>query len=89
MTDRRILVVDLRGRAALEFGLDVTSATFDRDGGRLTLEQESAARVVVRDVEPGAAVQMVELLSARRRLPDSALAPRVQHVRLRRGDSWS
>lgn len=86
LTDRRILVVDLRKRAALEAGLDATSATFDRNGGRLTLEQEGMTRTVVRDVEPEIAEQIVELLLVRRRLPDSALAPRMRHVRLRRAD---
>lgn len=83
LTDRRIIVTGLRSDPHAELPLKASSASFEPDPPRLVLHQGTEAQAVVRDVEATAARQIVALLDVYRALPESATAPRVQHVHIR------
>jgi hypothetical protein len=68
LTDRRLLVANLRTDAPRELDPDGTTGEFDPTGDLLTL-RDSAQEVVLRGVAPVAARQLIAQLGQRRPRP--------------------
>lgn len=81
VTDRRILVVWQRGGPATELDLDGTVASHDQPGHLLTVADDEH-ELVLREVEPRTAQQLVALLRYRRPRPSEPYLARPARVRI-------
>lgn len=81
VTDRRVLVAWQRGGPATELDLDATAAHRDEPGHLLTVG-DGEHELVLRDVEPRSADQLVALLTDRRPRPSEPYIARPRRVRI-------
>lgn len=68
LTDRRLLVVGRGTEPPIELSADLTRPVYEAAVGTLRLEADDRT-VVVREVDPGPAALLADLLSWRRRAP--------------------